>query len=193
MDSSTPFVLAVLRELSAQRLTVATAVAVLREVLVLLVRRKMTELPTTQYDSMFPQLFQRIQNEPHPVRALQERLRQHSVWVSDQEFEGAPIQNATYRSRDLPFSRMILIEIDKRLQTHRQLPDYTTLNTIEHTLPQTLDDAWRQYLGDDADDEHLGVLTNSLGNLCLLSGPANSSAGQNPFEAKRSAYSPLTR
>jgi len=192
MDSSTPFVLAVLRELSAQRLTVATAVAVLREALVLLVRRKMTELPTTQYDSMFPQLLQRIQNEPDPVRALQERFRQHSVWVSDQEFEGALIHNATYRSRDLPFSRMILIEIDERLQTYGQLPDYTTLNTIEHTLPQTLDDAWRQYLGDDADDEHLEVLTNSLGNLCLLSGPANSSAGQNPFEAKRSAYSPIT-
>ena len=44
----------------------------------------------------------------------------------------------------------------------------------------------------DEDDEHLEVLTNSLGNLCLLSGPANSSAGQNPFDKKRAGYSEVT-
>ena len=87
---------------------------------------------------------------------------------------------------------MLLVEIDRQLQRHGQLPDYTTVNTIEHTLPQTLDSAWNEYLGNDCKDERLAVITNTIGNLCLLSGPANSSAGQNPFEAKRSAYSPLT-
>ena len=87
---------------------------------------------------------------------------------------------------------MILMEIDKTLQSHGQLPDYSTVNTIEHMMPQTLDDAWKAYLGSDAEDEHLSALTHSLGNLCLLSGPANSSVGQDPFEAKRAAYSPIT-
>jgi hypothetical protein len=87
---------------------------------------------------------------------------------------------------------MILIEIDKKLQPHGQLPDYTTLNTIEHTLPQTLDAAWKQYLGGDVEDEHLEILTNSIGNLCLLSGPANSSVGRDSFDAKRNSYSPIT-
>lgn len=86
----------------------------------------------------------------------------------------------------------MLIEIDKSLQTHGQFPDYSTINTIEHTLPQTLNDAWKQYLGEDAEDEHLSALTDSLGNLCLLSGPANSSAGRDPFESKRAGYSPIT-
>ena len=104
----------------------------------------------------------------------------------------ALIEKPLYRSRDLAFARMVLIEIDRRLQSHGQLPDYTTVNTIEHTLPQTLDDEWRRYLEGDADDEHLEVLTNSLGNLCLLSGPANSSAGQNPFHKKRAGYSEVT-
>jgi uncharacterized protein with ParB-like and HNH nuclease domain len=192
MDSSTPFVLSVLRDLARGNMQINKAKAVLREVLVLLVRRKMTELPTTQYDTMFPQLLQRIQHEPSLERALHDQFRRHSVWISDQEFEDALIHRATYRSRDLPFSRMILIEIDKKLQCHGQLPDYTTLNTIEHTLPQTLDAAWKQYLGTDARDEHLEILTNSIGNLCLLSGPANSSVGQDPFDAKRNAYSPIT-
>jgi hypothetical protein len=87
---------------------------------------------------------------------------------------------------------MILIEIDKRLQAYGQLPDYTTVRTVEHTIPQTLDDAWKEYLGADTFDERLQTVVHTLGNLCLLSGSANGAAGQNPFEAKVKAYSPIT-
>jgi len=141
---------------------------------------------------MFPALLGKVINEVNQLRALHDQFKKSNVWVSDQEFEAALINKATYRSRDLAFSRMVLMEIDKRLQIHGQLPDYSTVNTIEHMLPQTLDDGWRNYLGADSEDEHLEALTHSLGNLCLLSGPANSSAGQDPFEAKRSGYSPVT-
>jgi hypothetical protein len=192
MDSSTPFVLSVLRAHVAGALTDVAARSILHETLVLLVRRKMAELATTVYDVMFPQLLGKIVNEVNPVRALHDQVKKHQVWVSDQEFEAALINKPTYRGRDLAFSRMVLMEIDKTLQSHGQLPDYSTVNTIEHTLPQTLDDAWKAYLGKEAEDEHLLAVTHSLGNLCLLSGPANSSVGQDPFEAKRAAYSPVT-
>lgn len=192
MESSTPFLLAVLRGHATGSLISDQACSILFETLVLLVRRKMTELPTTQYDVMFPSLLDKIINEPNRIRALHDQFKKHEVWVSDQEFQHALINKPTYRSRDLPFARMLLMEIDKRLQIHGQLPDYTTVNTIEHMLPQTLDEAWEKYLGSEKDDEHLPVLTHTLGNLCLLSGPANSSAGQNPFEAKKKGYSPVT-
>jgi hypothetical protein len=87
---------------------------------------------------------------------------------------------------------MLLVEIDKKLQTHGQFPDYGTVGTIEHMIPQNLDGVWRKYLGPDADDEHLETVIDTIGNLCLLSGPANSAAGQDPFESKKAAYSPLT-
>jgi hypothetical protein len=192
MESSTPFVLSVLRAHSTGALSDKDAQAILRETLILLVRRKMTELTTTQYDVMFPALLGKVINEPNQIRALQDQFKKANVWVSDQEFEAALINKPTYRTRDLSFSRMILVEIDKRFQTHGQLPDYSTVNTIEHTLPQTVDDGWKAYLGKDSEDEHLEAVTQSLGNLCLLSGPANSSAGQNPFDAKRNGYSPVT-
>ena len=57
---------------------------------------------------------------------------------------------------------MILVEIDKQLQSFGQLPDYTTVNTIEHTLPQTIDTTWKAYLGQDALDEHLQALTEFI-------------------------------
>ena len=87
---------------------------------------------------------------------------------------------------------MLLIEIDKRLQSHGQFPDYTTVNTIEHMVPQVLDESWKNYLGVDAAYEHVPVIIHTLGNLCLLSSPANSAVGQDPFESKKGAYSPLT-
>ena len=192
MESSTPFLLAVLKAEVAGALSTPQAQSILRETLVLLVRRKMTELPTTQYDVMFPALLDKIINEPNQIRALQEQFKKHQFWTSDQDFENALINKPAYRSRDLAFSRMLLIEIDKRFQIHGQFPDYSTVSTIEHTLPQTLDDDWKTYLGPDAEDEHLAVLTHTLGNLCLLSGPANSAAGQDPFEAKKNGYSPVT-
>jgi len=47
-------------------------------------------------------------------------------------------------------------------------------------------------LGADAEDEHLPVVVDTIGNLCLLSGPANSAAGRDPFESKKEKYSPIT-
>ena len=192
MDSSTPFVLSVLRAVKEGSMDIPSARSILKEVLVLLVRRKATELPTTIYDVMFPQLLSNIAFEPNQIKALHEQFRKHAVWVSDQEFMDALVHKATYRTRDLSFSRMLLIEIDKRFQSFGQFPDYTTVNTIEHVLPQTLDVPWKSYLGKDAEDERLSVITDSIGNLCLLSGPANSSAGQDPFQAKKTGYSPVT-
>ena len=192
MESSTPFVLSVLQAQAKETISDDSTCAILRETLVLLVRRKMTELATTLYDVMFPSLLGKIVNEPNPVKALHERFKYHAVWISDQEFEEAVKNKPAYRRNDLAFSRMLLIEIDKRLQTHGQFPDYSTVGTIEHMIPQTLDGQWKTYLGAEADDDHLPVVVDTIGNLCLLSGPANSSAGQDPFESKKAKYSPLT-
>jgi hypothetical protein len=192
MESSTPFVLSVLRAQAAGTLSSDSTRAILWETLVLLVRRKMTELKTTQYDIMFPSLLGNIVNEPNSVRALHERFKKHEVWISNHDFEEALKNKPTYRRNDLAFSRMLLMEIDKKLQIHGQLPDYSTVGTIEHMIPQTLDAPWKAYLGAEADDDHLPVVIDTIGNLCLLSGPANSSAGQDPFEAKKAGYSPLT-
>jgi hypothetical protein len=77
-----------------------------------------------------------------------------------------------------------LQELDKALQTFGEFPDYSTIHTIEHILPQTLNDAWKTYLGADATHYNLPTTINTLGNLCLNSQPANSSFGQKPFIEK---------
>src|SRR5205814_5926648 len=89
METSTPFILSVLKAQAAGTLGDDMTRAILRETLVLLVRRKMTELATTQYDVMFPSLLGKFINEPNPIKVMQERFRHHDVGVSDDEFENA--------------------------------------------------------------------------------------------------------
>lgn len=192
MDSSTPFILATLIALKDNIIPLILARSILREILVLLVRRKMTEQSTTQYDVMFPSLLGKIVHENNVIAALHDQFRRNGVWVSDQEFRDAIINKPLYRQRDVAFTRMVLIEIDKSYQKYGQMPDYSTVRSVEHTLPQTPDQKWLDYLGPDADNELLSSMIHTAGNLCLLSGPANSAAGRNPFDSKVEQYSNIT-
>jgi uncharacterized protein with ParB-like and HNH nuclease domain len=191
MESTTPYLLALLKETAQNSLGDTMTELLLSELLVLLVRRKMCELPTTKYDVFFPGLINKILVE-NPLVAFQQAIKDEGLWVNDEEFEDALINKPLYRPRDLAFSRLILREIDKKMQVYGQLPDYSTLQTIEHTLPQTLTAEWKNYLGSDSGHEKLTVYMNTLGNLSLLSRSANSHAGQDPFHAKIADYTDVS-
>lgn len=196
MYSSIPFILAVLREQKAGNLTEGDTAIILNTLMVLLVRRKICELKTTKYDVFFPSLLTKIINEPDKAKAFKDQILKEDLWVSNQEFEDAFINKSLYKQTELEFVRLVLQEIDKKMQSHGQLPDYSSINTIEHVMPQTLDDEWKVYLGDEAHDLNLERVKNSIGNLCLISRAANSFVGQDPFEKKKNSYtdvSALTR
>ncbi|MBU1397687.1 MAG: HNH endonuclease family protein [Proteobacteria bacterium] len=196
MYSSIPFSLAILKEQKADNLNDADTIAILNILLVLLVRRKVGELKTTKYDVFFPSLLSKIINEPDKAKAFKDQILKEDLWVSNQEFEDAFINKALYNQRELEFVRLVLQEIDKKMQSHGQLPDYSSINTVEHVMPQILDDEWKIYLGDEASDLNLERIKNSIGNLCLISRAANSFVGQDPFEKKKNSYtdvSALTR
>lgn len=196
MDACNPFLLSILRSLKLETISIDDCKTIINEIYVLLVRRKMSEMPTQKYDIIFPSLLGKIINEPNKAKAVQSILIDEKYYVSNQEFEYALINKPLYRQRDLNFTRMVLQEIDKSMQEYGQLPDYSTLPTIEHILPQNLDKHWKKYLGDEIDNNDLPRYTNTLGNLCLLSLPANSHAGRDPFKLKKQDYtdvSALTR
>lgn len=196
MGACNPFLLSLLQAHADGRANDAAVVALLKETLVVLVRRKVCELPTTKYDSMFPSMLMHVDCELNPGKALREKIRNEGYFVPDQEFEYGLINKALYRPRELPFTRMVLQEIDRSMHDHGQLPDFSTLGTIEHVLPQTLDEHWKKYLGDECQDDELSLYKNTLGNLCLLSQAGNSHAGQDPFKSKKKDYpdvSALTR
>ncbi len=187
MYSCTPFLLSILRAVKDAELSEQDIVKVLEETLVLLIRRKVAKLAVTKYDTFFPSLWSKIKDEPDKVRAIQDQIKKEELWVSDQEFQDSFKNKPLYAKTELSFVRLVLQEIDKQMQTHGQYPDYSTINTVEHVMPQTLTDEWKEYLGEESNDLSLTTIRNTLGNLCLLSQSANSSEGQKLFEDKKKA------
>jgi uncharacterized protein with ParB-like and HNH nuclease domain len=188
MNSIYPFLMALLKAKEKETITEQETIALLRETYVLLVRRKVTKLQVTKYDTFFPSILDKIINEPDKVRAFQTQVQTEQLWVPDQVFEEAFLTKEIYNSRELNFSRLVLQEIDKQMQPFGEFPDYSTIHTIEHILPQTLDEHWKTYLDTDAKHINLPTITNTLGNLSLNSVPANSSFGQKPFLQKQTEY-----
>lgn len=190
MDTAHPFLLNLLKALEYHQVTEAETIQILNEVYVLLIRRKISKLSTTKYDTLFPSLLEKIIHEENKVKAVHSEIQKENLWVDNQLFEDSFLNKELYNNRELNFTRHILQEIDKKLQAHGELPDYTTIFTIEHVLPQTLNDPWKTYLGAEALDNNLPRIINTIGNLSLNSQPANSSWGQKSFEEKKGAYNP---
>lgn len=192
MDTVQPYLLALLKALELNEISNQDTINLLYELYTLLVRRKIAKLTTTKYDVLFPNLFNQIRYETDKVKAFQQKVREESLWVDDQLFYESFLTKELYNSKDLGFSRHVLQGIDKKLQKHDEFPDYSSIETIEHVLPQTLDVNWKTHLGNDAIHPDLNRIINTLGNLSLHSQPANSSAGQRPFAEKQTQYNPIS-
>lgn len=192
MTSIYPFLMSLLKAHDSGTLTEQETIELLRETYVLLVRRKIATLPVTKYDTFFPALLEKIINEPDKILAFQKQVQNDQLWVPDQTFDEAFVTKEVYNSRELNFSRHVLQELDKHMQPFGEYPDYSTIHTIEHILPQTLNGHWKTYLGSDANHYSLPTIINTLGNLCLNSQPANSSFGQKPFIEKQADYTDIS-
>jgi hypothetical protein len=192
MTSIYPFLMSLLKAWEGNSITQQETIDILRETYVLLVRRKITSLSVTKYDTFFPSLLDKIVNEPDKVKAFQKHIQTEQLWVADQVFEDSFTSKDLYNQRELNFSRHVLQELDKSMQPFGEFPDYSTIHTIEHILPQTLNAAWKSYLGADASHYNLPTIINTIGNLCLNGQTANSSFGQKPFAEKQAAYTDLS-
>jgi len=80
--------------------------------------------------------------------------------------------------------------IFRGIENHLSPEEKTLQNTqgvhIEHIMPQTLSPAWRDTLGEDADQHALYI--NRWGNLTLLGGKLNIGASNLPFASKVEIY-----
>ena len=192
MTSCRPFLLAILKGQRTQTISPKEVESLFREVYVLLVRRKVAELPVTRYDSFFPSLIGRIRDpdttEPSTVK-LHEAIKKEQLWVDDRDFEEALVKRPVYRSREIGFTRLILEEIDRHLAREHggELPDYSTLDTVEHVAPQNIESSsdWQNEMSEDAQSDNYSRIINTVGNLCLRKRERNSEMGRLPFAKKR--------
>ena len=194
MDSTTPFLMEVLKEYKEEKISLDKTVSLFRELLTMLVRIKITERSTAKVGHIFSSLYLKLKDEENYIDKMHEIFNSFDFYISDEEFGNAFIERPLYAKSNTSFTRMILIELDKENQIFGQYPDYNTLETIEHICPQNGRDktGWTEYLGADSDNDDLTRYIHTIGNLLLLSRPANSSASNNPFKEKVLNYPSLT-
>lgn len=173
------------------RIDGAELLSVLKLIETFLFRRWVCNIPSNGLNRIFQSLSAKLSSESFKgdkgeLRAQLEAelctgARKRNSMPKDDAFAQALQQEALYsraRGVDLVFYML------ERLETegNREQVDVNELFSIEHIMPQTLNDAWREQLGPDADKIHKTWL-HRLGNLTLTA--YNSTYSNSPFSQKR--------
>ena len=143
----------------------------------------------TGANKMFPEITLKI-DERRYVESVAEALlsrRGGARFPRDEEFMEELRRTTLYTNRDCKY---VLIRLNG---PHKEMTDPDKLS-IEHVMPQKLDDIWRAYLGERHTEIHEKYL-HTVGNLTLTA--YNSELGNMPFQEKRKRYGnsmvPMTR
>jgi uncharacterized protein with ParB-like and HNH nuclease domain/alkylated DNA nucleotide flippase Atl1 len=155
-----------------------------------LVRRQLAGIPTNALNRLFVQFVAQLpQDETFPQALRQELSRQRRYWPGDEQLREAIRTRPFYFSGRGPQRKLILERLEQSYD-HRERIDFeNTELTIEHILPQTMSEEWREHLADlgqDPEEVHQS-LVHTLGNLTLTA--FNGTLSNNPFERKRQIYS----
>ena len=155
-----------------------------------LVRRQLVGVPAKQLNRLFANAVQQLSRDLPVDEALRELLsRERRYWPTDEQIRQA------VRTRNFYFSgrgpqRMLILERLEQSFAHKEPVDLKAARpTIEHIMPQTLTEEWRQHLTDNGDDPSTvhAELLHTLGNLTLSS--YNTELSNKVFERKQQMYS----
>ncbi|MEX2380757.1 MAG: HNH endonuclease family protein, partial [Opitutales bacterium] len=113
--------------------------------------------------------------------AAETRSLLQAVYVDDDQFRADfEVFRQTTSSKGKKVIRYILCELERQ-NTSQDLNWSTATATIEHLLPENLDDHWASIF---SEDEHLRYV-DRLGNFALLEFGKNKELGQKSFTDKR--------
>ncbi len=143
------------------------------------VRRAVCGVPTNGLNKVFPQLAKNFPATDY-LQWLQRSLSSYSGtsrFPKDAEFASAFMTQPQYGRGN---TRFILCRLEKSFK-HKEPVDLSKA-TIEHVLPQTLNQSWKDELGSEPEKVHT-TLVDTFGNLTLTG--YNSELGNLPFLEKK--------
>lgn len=163
MTTSYPLLLRLFQAYSEEQISEQDLLSCLDMIESFSVRRSVCNVPTNAYNKLFLQWARNFSSD-RVVEWLASQMIAGSGgrrWPNDIEFRAALTTQPQYGRKS---TRHILLRIEESYG-HREIVD-TSSATIEHVMPQTITDTWREELGHDAERVH-GELVHSLGNLTL--------------------------
>ena len=165
-------------------------VSVLTALRTYLLRRRIVQLAAAE-NKFFPALGSRISDLARAQDVTEEAFHQ----LSSQEYALRLPNDDEMKSRletinfynlgvSRSYPRLLLSLVEERLTKSRPTWDDSNLQ-LEHIMPQTLSPAWREALGETAEENHRDYV-NNIGNITLIR--HNQELGNKPFETKKVAY-----
>ena len=152
-----------------------------------IVRRFFHKMPTHSLNRLFASLCRLPEDDLS--NSLQKELADKEYWRAqywpmDDEFEkdfhSVPLYNISVAR-----CRFVLETLEESFEH----PEEIKLEklTIEHVMPETLSEEWKEYLGDDWENVY-NKHVHTMGNLTLIAGPPNSTIQNKLFHEKRKEW-----
>lgn len=184
VKTSYPFLLNVYRDYKGNKISVDDFCTVLDILESYVIRRAFCRIPTNALNKIFPSLYKNFDSLA-PAKSISDELLRHD-WPGDNAFIEAWINFPIYHSGQ-DKCRHILESLEAKLIRNNEKVDTTNNHiSIEHVMPQTLNEEWEQLLGEKASAIH-DIYLHTIGNLTLTG--TNSELGNVPFLEKRKIYS----
>lgn len=175
-----PFLLNLYHDYQRNKISSDDFCQILDNVESFVVRRFFCRYPTSTLNKIFIALYNTIDLDKY-VESLNEELIRRQ-WPSTAEFLEGWKRFPIYTSGTSK-CRHILENLEATLTDNNEPVDITHPKiTIEHVMPQTLNEAWERMLGEQASNTH-EVYKHTIGNLTLTG--MNSPMGNAPFPEKQ--------
>ena len=155
-----------------------------------LVRRMIAGVPTNNLNRILNAVPRDIGSADDPVAALRDYLSgTRRFWPSDAEIQEKVRTDPFYWYGRGPQRSYVLRRLENSYDAPEPVDWDRAKATVEHLMPQSLTEAWRADLADEAAAEGLtvfelhGTLVHTLGNLTLSA--LNGRLGNHPFSKKK--------
>ncbi len=177
-----PFLLRCYEEMDAGQIRKDEFLSVIKVIENYVVRRFVCNKPTNQLNKIFPGLFNQIRREAHSsILAGVKAILTGRGYPKDIEFRKDLLERTLYGSGDRQTKIRFLLERIERRLAGKEPPRFESI-TVEHVMPQTLTEDWRDHLGEDWETTH-ELWLHTLGNLTLTG--YNSEMSNADFSTKR--------
>lgn len=184
--TSYSFILALLQTWNSGKLSDADLLGVLEALFIYLFRRRIIGMAKAENKSI-PELTKHVPDiaraaDPH--QAMFELLAGQGYALRLPTNAEVAVELRSMNFYSFKQAKFLLALAEEQLT--KSLPDLSDSHLqLEHIMPQTLSDAWRKDLGEDAENVH-AELVNNIGNLTLIR--HNQELGNKPFAAKKKTY-----
>ena len=191
LDQVYVMLFAAAKHFGADSLTSSEYLKFAKTLLSLVVRMQVCERSMNKLDSIFSECIDMMKNQSASLNVVRQRLDEKKINIApDAQFESDFTKFAPKDTKIEEFYIRHLEGYRRRQEGNRSAVERGL--TIEHIIPQTLDDLaqWygTEFIPDEVREDFQDSVVECIGNKMLLYGDDNSAAGNNDYLTKQNTY-----